>query len=119
MTGRFDIEATDGAARAGILHTAHGPVETPVFMPVGTKASVKAVLPGELRDLGAQIVLGNSYHLYFRPGADRIARLGGLHIDALGFQPWSDRIPVRCGRDQDDPLTVFNRRGGETTNRTT
>ena len=93
MTGRFDIEATDGAARAGILHTAHGPVETPVFMPVGTKASVKAVLPGELHDLGAQIVLGNSYHLYFRPGADRIARLGGLHR----FMGWDGAILTDSG----------------------
>ena len=93
MTGRFDIVATDGAARVGILHTAHGPVETPVFMPVGTKASVKAVLPGELHDLGAQIVLGNSYHLYFRPGADRIARLGGLHR----FMGWDGAILTDSG----------------------
>jgi len=93
VTGRFDIEASDGAARAGILHTAHGPIETPVFMPVGTKASVKAVLPGELHDLGAQIVLGNSYHLYFRPGADRIARLGGLHR----FMGWDGAILTDSG----------------------
>jgi queuine tRNA-ribosyltransferase len=91
--GRFDIAATDGAARAGVLHTAHGLVETPVFMPVGTKASVKAVLPGELLDLGAQIVLGNAYHLYLRPGADRIARLGGLHR----FMGWDDAILTDSG----------------------
>ena len=93
MTGQFDIVATDGAARAGVLQTAHGPVETPVFMPVGTKASVKAVMPGELRDLGAQIVLGNSYHLYFRPGAERIARLGGLHR----FMGWDGAILTDSG----------------------
>jgi queuine tRNA-ribosyltransferase len=93
VTGRFDLEAVDGDARAGVLHTAHGPVETPVFMPVGTKASVKAVLPGELCDLGAQIVLGNAYHLYFRPGAERIARLGGLHR----FMGWDGAILTDSG----------------------
>jgi len=93
VTGRFDIVATDGAARAGVLETSHGPVETPVFMPVGTKASVKAVMPGELRDLGAQIVLGNSYHLYFRPGAERIDRLGGLHR----FMGWDGAILTDSG----------------------
>jgi queuine tRNA-ribosyltransferase len=99
--GRFDVVARDGAARAGILETAHGAVETPVFMPVGTKASVKAVLPAELAALGATIVLGNTYHLYFRPGADLIAELGGLHrfmawdgpilTDSGGFQVFSLR----------------------------
>ncbi len=99
--GRFDILATDGNARAGVLHTAHGAVETPVFMPVGTKASVKAVLPDELEGLGAQIVLGNTYHLFFRPGAELIAELGGLHAfmrwqrplltDSGGFQVFSLR----------------------------
>jgi queuine tRNA-ribosyltransferase len=93
VTGQFDIAATDGAARAGVLQTGHGPVETPVFMPVGTKASVKAVMPGELRDLGAQIVLGNSYHLYFRPGAERIDRLGGLHR----FMGWDGAILTDSG----------------------
>ena len=101
MTGRFDITATDGAARSGVLHTAHGPVRTPAFMPVGTKGSVKAVLPAELQDMGAQIVLGNTYHLYFRPGAELIAELGGLHrfmawdgpilTDSGGFQVFSLR----------------------------
>ena len=67
VIGPFDLLATDGDARAGVLHTAHGPLATPVFMPVGTKASVKAMLPGELRELGAGIVLGNTYHLTFAP----------------------------------------------------
>jgi queuine tRNA-ribosyltransferase len=101
VIGRFDIVGRAGAARAGVLHTAHGEVSTPVFMPVGTKATVKAVLPDELEALGAQIVLGNTYHLYFRPGAERIAALGGLHrfmawphtilTDSGGFQVFSLR----------------------------
>jgi queuine tRNA-ribosyltransferase len=101
VTGSFDIIATEGAARSAVLQTAHGPVRTPAFMPVGTKASVKAVLPDELRSLGAQIILGNSYHLYFRPGAHLIADLGGLHrfmswdgpilTDSGGFQVFSLR----------------------------
>src|SRR5207344_1144588 len=91
----------DGAARAATLHTAHGPIETPAFMPVGTKASVKAMAPVELEELGAQIVLGNTYHLHFRPGEDVIAELGGLHrfmgwdgpilTDSGGFQVFSLR----------------------------
>jgi queuine tRNA-ribosyltransferase len=99
--GDFIVEARDGAARAGVLETVHGPVETPVFMPVGTKASVKAMLPVELRELGAQIVLGNTYHLHLRPGADLISDLGGLHrfmgwdgpilTDSGGFQVFSLR----------------------------
>ena len=101
MSTPFRITATDAAARAGVLETAHGPVQTPVFMPVGTKASVKAMLPSELRDLGAQVVLGNAYHLHFRPGEERIAELGGLHrfsgwdgpilTDSGGFQVFSLR----------------------------
>ncbi|HEY0389715.1 MAG TPA: tRNA guanosine(34) transglycosylase Tgt [Gaiellales bacterium] len=99
--GEFRIVARDGDARAGVLETAHGPVETPVFMPVGTKATVKAMLPSELRDLGARIVLGNTYHLHFRPGEGLIERLGGLHrfmawdrpilTDSGGFQVFSLR----------------------------
>ena len=69
----FEVTARDGAARAGILHTAHGDVRTPVFMPVGTKATVKAVDPDELRTLGAQVILGNTYHLHLRPGEELIA----------------------------------------------
>ena len=97
----FEIVARDGAARAGVLHTAHGPIETPVFMPVGTQASVKALSSGDLRTLGARIILGNTYHLSLRPGADRIGALGGLHrfmawpgailTDSGGFQVFSLR----------------------------
>jgi len=95
------VAATDGAARAGVLRTAHGDVPTPVFMPVGTKGTVKAVDPDELRALGASIVLGNTYHLHFRPGTDAVVELGGLHrfmgwdgpilTDSGGFQVFSLR----------------------------
>jgi queuine tRNA-ribosyltransferase len=97
----FDLTATDGAARAGVLRTAHGEVRTPAFMPVGTKATVKTLTPDEVRSLGAQILLGNSYHLHFRPGDELIAELGGLHrfmawdgpilTDSGGFQVFSLR----------------------------
>jgi queuine tRNA-ribosyltransferase len=89
----FTITARDGAARAGILRMAHGEVRTPAFMPVGTKATVKTVDPGELRTLGAEIVLGNSYHLHFRPGEELIAELGGLHA----FMGWDGAILTDSG----------------------
>jgi queuine tRNA-ribosyltransferase len=91
--GAFEVLATDGAARAATLHTAHGPIETPAFMPVGTKASVKAMDPAELVDLGTQVVLGNAYHLHFRPGEDVIAELGGLHA----FMGWGGPILTDSG----------------------
>jgi len=104
MSDRFTVTATDGAARAGVLRTAHGDVPTPAFMPVGTKATVKTVDPDELRALGATIVLGNTYHLHFRPGEDLIAKLGGLHrfmawdgpilTDSGGFQVFSLRDTI-------------------------
>ncbi|HEY8437934.1 MAG TPA: tRNA-guanine transglycosylase, partial [Candidatus Limnocylindrales bacterium] len=81
---RFTVEVAppaDGSTRArvGRLELTHGTVETPQFMPVGTNATVKALHPDDLRDVGASIVLANTYHLYLRPGHERIARLGGLH----------------------------------------
>src|SRR5207247_9129496 len=79
MSDAVTVVATDGAARAGTLRTAHGEVPTPAFMPVGTKGTVKTVDPDELRALGTPILLANTYHLYFRPGEDLIAELGGLH----------------------------------------
>ncbi|MBT8342705.1 MAG: tRNA guanosine(34) transglycosylase Tgt [Desulfatitalea sp.] len=97
----FDIHSTCAAtaARTGILNTAHGPVQTPIFMPVGTQATVKAVSPEELTAVGARIILGNTYHLYLRPGTDVIGRFGGLHdfmrwhgpilTDSGGFQVFS------------------------------
>ena len=97
--GSFQLEAKDGQARAARLMTAHGPIQTPVFMPVGTKATVKSMLPEELKDIGAQVVLGNTYHLHLRPGEKVIQQLGGLHkfmnwhgpilTDSGGFQVFS------------------------------
>jgi queuine tRNA-ribosyltransferase len=109
MSEHYTVTATDGAARAGVLHTAHGDVPTPAFMPVGTKGTVKTVDPDELRALGATIVLGNTYHLNFRPGADVIAELGGLHAfmgwdgpiltDSGGFQVFSLRHTLEAVDD--------------------
>ncbi len=100
----FSLSATDGAARAGSLETAHGAVPTPAFMPVGTKASVKSLHPDEVRALGAHVILANTYHLHFRPGADVIESLGGLHAfsgwdgpiltDSGGFQVFSLRDTI-------------------------
>ena len=89
----FTLTASDGAARAGVLSTPHGDVPTPAFMPVGTKATVKTVDPEELRALGATIVLGNTYHLHFRPGPELIAELGGLHR----FMAWDGPILTDSG----------------------
>ena len=100
MSGfRLEIAATDGAARTGVLHTPRGPIRTPAFMPVGTAATVKALRPEDVAATGADIVLGNTYHLMLRPGAERVARLGGLHrfmnwprpilTDSGGFQVMS------------------------------
>jgi queuine tRNA-ribosyltransferase len=92
----FRLESTDGEARAGVLTTAHGEVRTPAFMPVGTKATVKMLDPDEVRDLGAEIILGNTYHLHFRPGEDLIAELGGLH----DFMQWGGPILTDSGGSQ-------------------
>ncbi|GAV31547.1 tRNA-guanine transglycosylase [Coriobacteriaceae bacterium EMTCatB1] len=91
----FEIEAADGAtgARAGVFHTAHGPVRTPVFMPVGTRATVKGITPDALEALGAQVVLANTYHLFLRPGADVVAEAGGLH----SFMNWKRAILTDSG----------------------
>jgi queuine tRNA-ribosyltransferase len=110
----FALTATDGDARTGTLRTAHGDVQTPAFMPVGTKGTVKAVSPDELRAIGAPIVLGNTYHLHFRPGDELIAELGGLHrfmawdrpilTDSGGFQVFSLRDTLL---DVDDDGVTF------------
>ncbi|HEY0420650.1 MAG TPA: tRNA guanosine(34) transglycosylase Tgt, partial [Acetobacteraceae bacterium] len=99
MTLHWTQSATDGAARAGTLRTAHGEVPTPVFMPVGTAGTVKAMTADAVRATGARMILGNTYHLMLRPGAERVARLGGLHrmmdwpgpilTDSGGFQVMS------------------------------
>ncbi len=87
------LVATDGAARAGVLQTAHGPVETPVFMPVGTAGTVKAMTADAVRSTGARLVLGNTYHLMLRPGAEQVARFGGLHR----FMDWPGPILTDSG----------------------
>jgi queuine tRNA-ribosyltransferase len=109
----FRVEAQVGLARAGRLRTAHGEIETPVFMPVGTQASVKALSAGDLEALGPPIILGNTYHLTLRPGAERIAAQGGLHrfmgwsrailTDSGGFQVFS----LRERRQIDDDGVTF------------
>lgn len=90
---QFTLLNADDHARAGVLQTPHGEVATPVFMPVGTQATVKAVSPRDLHDLGATVVLANTYHLYLRPGDERIARLGGLHT----FMSWDGPILTDSG----------------------
>ncbi|MBN9461103.1 MAG: tRNA guanosine(34) transglycosylase Tgt [Burkholderiales bacterium] len=96
---KFELLAADGQARRGRLELAHGAIETPVFMPVGTYGAVKAMSPRELEELGAHIILGNTFHLWLRPGIETIGRFGGLHrfvgwprpilTDSGGFQVWS------------------------------
>ncbi|MFL5303553.1 MAG: tRNA guanosine(34) transglycosylase Tgt [Anaeromyxobacteraceae bacterium] len=89
----FELRGTDGAARRGRLRTAHGIIETPVFMPVGTAATVKTLSPRDLEELGAGIVLGNTYHLFLRPGHERVRRLGGLHR----FMAWNGALLTDSG----------------------
>ena len=101
ITSIFDIkhESTDGKSRTGVLHLPHGDVQTPVFMPVGTNATVKALTKDDLDEIGFEIILANTYHLYLRPGSDIIEEAGGLHgfsswkknflTDSGGFQVWS------------------------------
>ena len=89
----FDVIKTDGMARLGTLMTAHGAIDTPAFMPVGTAATVKAMTPEAVRETGAQIILGNTYHLMLRPGAERVERFGGLHK----FMNWPGPILTDSG----------------------
>jgi queuine tRNA-ribosyltransferase len=89
----FDLTGTDGAARTGVIHTTRGDIRTPAFMPVGTAATVKAMLPESVAATGADILLGNTYHLMLRPGAERIAKLGGLHK----FMNWDRPILTDSG----------------------
>jgi queuine tRNA-ribosyltransferase len=107
MTDRFafDLIATDGAARTGVIHTPRGQIRTPAFMPVGTAATVKAMLPGSVRATGADILLGNTYHLMLRPGAERIDRLGGLHR----FMGWDGPILTDSGGFQVMSLAELRR----------
>ncbi|MGE5313362.1 MAG: tRNA guanosine(34) transglycosylase Tgt [Acidobacteriota bacterium] len=89
----YTLLHTDSTARAGVIQTDHGAIETPIFMPVGTQGTVKAVQQRELRDLGAQIILGNTYHLYLRPGCDVLRSMGGLHA----FMNWDRPILTDSG----------------------
>ena len=89
----FRVVATDGPARTGVLQTAHGPLETPAFMAVGTAGTVKAMTADAVRSTGCQCVLGNTYHLMLRPTAERVARLGGLHA----FMRWDAPILTDSG----------------------
>jgi queuine tRNA-ribosyltransferase len=102
---RFALLACDGAARTGIIHTPRGSIRTPAFMPVGTAGTVKAMLPQSVRETGADILLGNTYHLMLRPGADRIARLGGLHK----FMDWPRPILTDSGGFQVMSLSALRK----------
>lgn len=95
MIGQFELLKTSkkNKARAGILHTAHGPIETPVFMPVGTQGTVKTLTPHMVEEIGASIILGNTYHLSLRPGVDLIKKSGGLHE----FTQWKKPILTDSG----------------------
>ncbi|HMC64353.1 MAG TPA: tRNA guanosine(34) transglycosylase Tgt, partial [Gemmataceae bacterium] len=113
MSIRFHVQHADGLARAGVLETAHGAVETPVFMPVGTQATVKGLTPQQLEEAGARLILANTYHLTLRPGDEVIAEMGGLHrfmnwngpilTDSGGFQIYS----LALSRRIDDRAAVF------------
>lgn len=107
MTIKFEVkkECKKTKARLGKLHTSHGIIDTPVFMPVGTQATVKAMTPRELEDLGIQIILSNSYHLYLRPGHDLIAQAGGLHK----FMGWKGAILTDSGGFQIFSLGKLNK----------
>lgn len=89
----FEVTARDGAARRGTISTPRGEIRTPAFMPVGTAATVKAMMPESVRATGADILLGNTYHLMLRPGAERMAKLGGLHH----FMGWDRPILTDSG----------------------
>ncbi len=89
----YELIATDGDARAGIFHTPHGDIPTPIFAPVGTQATVKAVTPAQLTEIGASLVLSNTYHLFLRPGAELVAEMGGLHK----FMNWPNPILTDSG----------------------
>ena len=111
MTPRFQftIHATDGKARTGEIAMQRGIIRTPAFMPVGTAGTVKAMRPAEVRETGADIILGNTYHLMLRPGAERVARLGGLHA----FSGWERPILTDSGGYQVMSLSALTKRNEE------
>ncbi len=103
----FEVIKTDleTGARAGVLHTPHGDIETPVYMPVGTQATVKGVFPRDLKEAGSQIILANTYHLYMRPGDDIVKKAGGLHK----FMNWNKPILTDSGGFQVFSLGKLNK----------
>ena len=103
--GQFQLQAEEGRARAGVFTTAHGDIQTPVFMPVGTKATVKALSSRDLKELDASIILGNTYHLHLRPSEDVIQKLGGLHK----FMNWDRPILTDSGGFQVFSLAALNK----------
>lgn len=105
MSFEFELIAQDGNARAGILHTPHGDIETPVFAPVGTQATVKAVPPRDLETIGATLVLSNTYHLHLRPGSELVRSFGGLH----DFMRWQGPILTDSGGFQVFSLAQMNK----------
>ena len=111
MTTRFtfSVAATDGAARTGVIAMQRGDIRTPAFMPVGTAATVKAMRPADVRATGADIILGNTYHLMLRPGAERMARLGGLHQ----FMGWDRPILTDSGGYQVMSLSALTKQSEE------
>ena len=111
MSGfEFELQGADGAARQGVIRTPRGDICTPAFMPVGTAGTVKAMLPQSVRQTGADILLGNSYHLMLRPGAERVARLGGLaQIHGLGA---ADSYRLRRVSGDVACVAAQDRRGG-------
>src|SRR5258706_5742558 len=106
---KYTVNTTDGAARVGTLELAHGKVETPVFMPVGTYGAVKAMSPAELAENGTGIVLGNTFHLWLRPGPEAIAAHGGLHR----FIGWNGPLVTDCGGYQVFSLGTLGKIGEE------
>ena len=105
MSFDFEVVATDGNARAGILHTPHGDIPTPIFAPVGTAGTVKAVPPRDLEDLNIKLILSNTYHLFLRPGDELVRDMGGLHR----FMGWDGPILTDSGGFQVFSLTEINR----------
>ena len=114
----FELLASDGQARRGRLAVTHGTIDTPVFMPVGTYGAVKAMSPRELEEVGAQVILGNTFHLWLRPGIETIRKFGGLHrfngwphpilTDSGGFQVWSlGELRKTCEQLQRNALAEF------------
>ena len=101
----FTLEATSGKARAGVIKTDHGEISTPIFMPVGTRASVKSLWQEDLEKLNAQIILGNTYHLLIRPGHELIEKMGGLHK----FMSWERPILTDSGGYQVFSLSDLNK----------